>query len=222
MEKLFSIDEVIERKRHEMMNLDDENMLEFIYRDIKNLASGITVDDSDYGVNCDIFKIVGQVEFVYLLYKEILLREPDIEGYKHNLSMLRNGQKNRAEMIELFRNSDEGRRNGIVVNGLDEYLIECKKISKIKNMPIIGRILIYVKNLIFLSQNMKQLLQKQEEFEMHFKKIEKELNYIKAMQSNYSDKQDRQYNELQYRIEHSIRELTDLESEVRVIKRNGF
>ena len=57
-------------------------------------------------------------DFVRNAYRAILKREPDEAGFLHNLGLLQSGAFNKIDILASLRYSDEGKVNGVTIDGL--------------------------------------------------------------------------------------------------------
>lgn len=99
-------------------------------------------------------------EFVINAYRSILRREPDPDGLKYYLSILRNLKSNKIEILWLMRYSPEGRTKDVEINGLRirYYFNIVKKI--ISKIPIFGYLIDIIILLITLpvfARNIRQI-----------------------------------------------------------------
>lgn len=76
-------------------------------------------------------------EFIKQAYRGILNREPDPQGFNNYLSLLRNGQRNKIEILGALKYSKEGKKNHVIIKGL--YFRYLLNISH--RIPILGYIL---------------------------------------------------------------------------------
>ena len=76
-------------------------------------------------------------EFIKQAYRGILNREPDPQGFNNYLSLLRNGQRNKIEILGGLRYSKEGKEKHVIIKGL--YFRYLLNISY--RIPILGYIL---------------------------------------------------------------------------------
>lgn len=74
-------------------------------------------------------------EFITNLYHILLQREPDKVEFKHYLSLLQSGDKNKIEIIFTIQNSQEGRKKKIKLLGAKKRYI----LVNLYSIPIIGR-----------------------------------------------------------------------------------
>ena len=76
-------------------------------------------------------------EFIKQAYRGILNREPDFQGFNNYLSLLRNGQRNKIEILGALRYSKEGKEKHAIIKRLYfRYLINISY-----RIPILGYIL---------------------------------------------------------------------------------
>lgn len=61
--------------------------------------------------------------FIINVYRGLLKREPDTEGFRHYLELLRNGEMSKPEIISLIRYSGEGRQKGVKLLGFKKRLV---------------------------------------------------------------------------------------------------
>jgi hypothetical protein len=88
--------------------------------------------DGKYHVN-DLLKYHDR-DFVHHAYQVILKREPDEQGYLHNIEMLRNGHLNRIDVLASLCFSDEGQKHGVRIEGLRTPLL----IRRLGRIPLLG------------------------------------------------------------------------------------
>ncbi|WP_267222272.1 methyltransferase domain-containing protein [Dyella silvae] len=126
-------------------------------------------------------------EFVSTVYRVVLRRPADQQGYKHHLDALRSGQRSRVQVLGSIRFSEEGQRLGVHIDGL---LIPYR-LQNLRRIPLIGRLASFGLTLVRLpnqlqslathsgrtSQAMVGLVGRIEEtLEQHFKVIHEDLD----------------------------------------------
>lgn len=157
MECNKSIEKIIEEKRAEMMAIEGEVTIGAIYKEIQEIASNMTLEPICREVLCKPFFEVGDKDFVTLLYHQILLREPDQEGYANTLELLISKKYTKAQLLQAFVNSDEGSKNNIKLVGLRKEVVKQKIGNLVKVIPGAGYIGRWVVNIVLLSKRISGL-----------------------------------------------------------------
>ena len=93
--------------------------------------------------------------FIEYAYMHILGREPDDEGRKKYLKLLRSGEKTKTQLLCLLRFSAEGKNKQVDIPGLK---VQCL-IHKILHLPVIGYIFLFIKTFIQLPKFLKEMQQ---------------------------------------------------------------
>lgn len=81
-------------------------------------------------VRINYFFKLNDEEFIMELYRKFLSREPDAEGFRHNLNILQSKQYDRLDMIYAFNESCEGGRAPVKLTG--KFLLRMQKESNKK------------------------------------------------------------------------------------------
>lgn len=109
---LKSIEKLMEEKREEMMETDSEITLEALHRNINRASQKINMDIfREKGIRGVLMEAEG-AEFVRLLYRYILLREPDEAGLISNVNALSQGVSKETLILQ-FQNSPEAKNLGV-------------------------------------------------------------------------------------------------------------
>ena len=72
--------------------------------------------------------------FLRLVYREVLKREPEPAAMAEYLGKLRGGAASKLDVLAAIRYSEEGRRAGVEVPGLDR----ASKLNRLFRLPVIG------------------------------------------------------------------------------------
>ena len=74
------------------------------------------------------------ITFITNIYRALLKREPDSQGLRHYLDLLRTGEKSKMEIISMLRYSKEGKKHNVKLLGsFKRYLF-----TVLSSIPIIG------------------------------------------------------------------------------------
>lgn len=92
-------------------------------------------------------------EFVTTVYRVVLRRPADKQGYKLHLDALRSGQQNRVQVLGGIRFSEEGRHQGVHIDGL---LIPYK-LQSLRRIPLIGRLVAFGLTVVRLPNQLQTL-----------------------------------------------------------------
>lgn len=97
-------------------------------------------------------------DFVHACYEQILLREPDKEGLRHNLRRLQLREVSRIEMAYDFSFSHEAVGKGIVVKGckVRYYMLRC--LRKLFRIPVVGRIFRFTYHFFCINRTMNSMI----------------------------------------------------------------
>jgi SAM-dependent methyltransferase len=98
-------------------------------------------------------------DFVWNAYRALLKREPDGEGLNDLLKLLRCGRLNKIDVLARLRFSQEGKRNGVRIDGLSLPAT----IRRLYRVPVIG----YVVELIVGVARLPALIHNQRQIETH-------------------------------------------------------
>jgi O-antigen chain-terminating methyltransferase len=109
--------------------------------------------DNRYHVN-ELLKYHDR-DFVRNAYRAILLREPDAAGLDHYLESLRRGQAEKIDVLESLRDSTEGQRNSVQVDGL-AWLLMMRKLTRVPGVGYIVEFVIALAGLPVLVRNQRQ------------------------------------------------------------------
>ena len=113
--------------------------------------------DNRYHVN-DLLKYHDR-EFIWNAYKAILKREPDQQGLKTFLALLRSGKRNKIDILASLHSSAEGRRAKVTVEGLSTPAL----IRKFYRLPVIG----YLAEMLVTIARLPLLVRTQRQSETH-------------------------------------------------------
>lgn len=114
--------------------------------------------DDHYHVN-DLLQFHDR-EFISNAYKAILKREPDETGLRSFLTRLRNGSRNKIDILSSLHSSAEGKRANVSIEGLALPAF----IRKIYRVPIIG----YLAETAVAVGRLPKMVRSQRQFEAHF------------------------------------------------------
>lgn len=98
-------------------------------------------------------------EFIWNAYKAILKREPDESGLKDFLTKLRNGSRNKIDILASLRSSAEGKRANVSIEGLAIPAF----IRKVYRVPVLG----YIAETAVAIARLPKLVRSQRQFETH-------------------------------------------------------
>lgn len=115
----------------------------------------IVRSDNTYHVN-DLLKYHDR-DFVKNAYRAILKREPDEAGFHHNLKLLQSGAFNKVDILASLRYSDEGKLNGVSVNGLRLPAT----IRALERVPVVG----YLLQLLIAFARLPAMIRSQRQFQ---------------------------------------------------------
>ena len=113
--------------------------------------------DNRYHVN-DLLKYHDR-EFIWNAYKAILKREPDQQGLKTFLALLRSGNRNKIDILASLHSSAEGRRAKVTIEGLSTPAL----IRKFYRLPVIG----YLAEMLVAIARLPMLVRSQRQTESH-------------------------------------------------------
>ena len=187
MSKLKSIEEMIEEKRESMMGTEDSLNINSIYRDIKALAKTMSNEPIWVEVPCKQFYKVGEKDFVVLLYRQILSREPDPRGYIDTLNLVLSKTRTRAQLIQGFAQSEEGICRNVRLTGLDTQIRKERVKNFIKRIPVVGYLVRWTSNIIFLSRRLAALSDSYNFLNLHVENMDLQLKDTEqqSRQANY-------------------------------------
>lgn len=188
MSKYKSLEEMIEEKRAEMRYSNSAINIKSIYQEIGEIAGGMTLEPVVREIPSGIFFKAGDKEFVTLLYRLILCREPDREGYANALSLLLSGRCDRAQLIEQYANSDEGKRKNVRIVGLKKEVFKFRICQKLKKIPLIGFLGRWITNIIFISRRIATLYYSINQLSLRCETLELQCESIKH---NYEQARER-------------------------------
>lgn len=97
-------------------------------------------------------------DFVHACYEQILLREPDKEGLRHNLRRLQLRETSRLEMAYDFSFSHEAVVKGIVLKGskIRYYVLRC--LRKLIRIPVIGRVFRFTYHFFCINRTINSMI----------------------------------------------------------------
>ena len=98
-------------------------------------------------------------EFIWNAYKAILKREPDQQGLKTFLALLRSGNRNKIDILASLHSSAEGKRAKVTVEGLSTPAL----IRKFYRLPVIG----YLAEMLVAIARLPMLVRSQRQTETH-------------------------------------------------------
>jgi O-antigen chain-terminating methyltransferase len=114
--------------------------------------------DDHYHVN-DLLQYHDR-EFIWNAYKAILKREPDETGLRSFLTRLRNGSRNKIDILSSLHSSAEGKRANVSIEGLALPAF----IRKIYRVPVVG----YLAETAVAIGRLPKMIRSQRQFETHF------------------------------------------------------
>ena len=97
--------------------------------------------------------------FVTLAYQAMLKRDPDPEGFDYYLQMLRSGRMRKVRILASFRDSDEGKKQNVKVQGLGWAVFKLK----LTRVPLLGGVADYLFALFGLGRISADLARKEVE-----------------------------------------------------------
>lgn len=97
-------------------------------------------------------------DFVHACYAQILLREPDKEGLRHNLRRLQLREISRIEMAYDFSFSHEAVGKGIVVKGCKIRYFLLRILRKLIRIPVLGRIIRFTFNFFCINRTINSTI----------------------------------------------------------------
>jgi len=124
-------------------------------------------NDNTYHVN-DLLKYHDR-DFIRNAYRAILKRKPDEAGFRHNLELLQSGVYNKIDILASLRFSDEGKRSGVIIEGLRLPAT----IRTLERLPVLG----YLIQLLIALIRLPSMVRSQREFQ----------GYIVAQQLSIAD-----------------------------------
>jgi SAM-dependent methyltransferase len=143
-------------------------------------------------------------KFVYHAYQVILKREPDEQGYLHNIEMLRNGHLNRIDVLASLCFSDEGQKHEVKIEGLRTPLL----IRRLGRIPLLG----YFVRLTVALIKLPAFIQNQGQSEGQIHAVNDYLNQTSAWISQHLQKHASVLEELIGREDETQEELRQAES----------
>jgi 2-polyprenyl-3-methyl-5-hydroxy-6-metoxy-1,4-benzoquinol methylase len=114
--------------------------------------------------------------FVINVYRAMLKRDPDPDGFDHYLDMLRSGTMHKVRILASFRDSAEGRKQNVKVRGLSWAVFTLK----VKNLPLLGETAAYLLALFGLRRIRADLDQKEIELGRLFEETGQALARLEA------------------------------------------
>lgn len=140
---------------------------------------------------------LGHEAFVQACYEKVLQRDPDPEGARYHINRLHNREISKLELIYEFEQSEEGRCRGIRLRGKKGQYRFLHYFRKLFRIPIAGRVLRFVYNLIGINRVINSLVNWNRDIEGRIGKLEQTCDTLK----NGLHEQIESYNELQYLLE---------------------
>lgn len=192
MEQKNVIEQLIEQKRAEMRKPQGQSKIDVIYEQIRTIASEMKFETEPMCKEVDCKRLYASIDsdFVTLLYRQILEREPDEEGYFNNLAMLTNKQCSREQMIYAFANSEEGRQNNIKLLGLKNEITKEKIKRMILRIPLLGYIMRWIVCFVLLPKKISVVTPLYNSLQLqnlHLKNMcESNKNQMEFLQKSYS------------------------------------
>lgn len=98
-------------------------------------------------------------DFIWNAYRAILKREPDESGLRDFLERLRNGTRNKIDILASLRSSAEGKRANVTVEGLALPAF----IRRVYRVPVVG----YLAEMAVSFARLPRLVRSQRQFENH-------------------------------------------------------
>ncbi len=104
-QEIIAIQDINYNDNYSQINMEnaiseEKKELDFLFRDTYYYSDFLSFDDS---------------EFIIILYRCILGRDADIEGYNFHLNLLRNGAITKIELINIISDSEEGKMKKVVL-----------------------------------------------------------------------------------------------------------
>ncbi len=122
------------------------------------------------------FLLYHDAEFVRNAYRAIFKREPDQKGYEANLAALRSGHFNKIDVLSALANSGEGRKQRIVIDGLDRPAAT----QRLGRVPIIGYLVRWFLALLRLPTSIRRQNQSEATLLAQLQQITEHLNQTSA------------------------------------------
>ncbi len=162
--------------------------------------------EGKYHVN-DLLKYHDR-DFVHNAYQVILRREPDEQGYLHNIEMLRSGELNKIDVLGSLSFSPEGRKHSRKIEGLLTPLL----IRRLERVPLLGYFVRFTWALVRLPGSIR----KQDQSESQLQAVNDYLNQTSAWMAQHLKKHAAALEELIGREGETQEELAQAESAIRL------
>ncbi len=115
----LNIDEIMAQSKDEA---EKYNLGSVVTADFELPSQNIFVLKECYDV--DDFLQYYDIDFLENVYLGILGREPDEQGMKDNLRLLHSGELTRTDILLSFHQSEEGKANNVMINGLEKSFLQ--------------------------------------------------------------------------------------------------
>lgn len=135
--------------------------------------------------------------FVQACYERILQRDPDPEGARYHINRLHNREISKLELVYEFAQSEEGRHRGIRLRGKKGQYRLLHSFRKLFRVPIAGRVLRFIYNLIGINRVINSLVNWNRDIEGRIEKLEQMCD---SLQNGFQEQIDNR-NELQHLLE---------------------
>lgn len=165
--------------------------------------------------------------FVTVCYNNILLREPDPEGYGNCLHALRMQELTKLDIIFGLSNSEEGKNKPVNIEGYKvRYFLICLG-RKIFQLPVLGRIFHYVFKLFRVNNTMYRLAIWNTNLNNHIKQLdsrgqtaEQRLSMIIKEQNSQCNALNETVQRLKAMVEEQNKQIEKLSADLYVMKQD--
>ncbi|MUB63861.1 methyltransferase domain-containing protein [Hungatella hathewayi] len=113
--------------------------------------------NSNISINCKELLKYNGAEFVDILYRSLLRREPDDNGKQNALVELSSGKLTKLDLINNILYSDEGKIKYVRVKGLVKYNFWAKIKRIIKKIPVLGYFCRLAKSIILAPRYFRKI-----------------------------------------------------------------
>jgi SAM-dependent methyltransferase len=165
-----------------------------------------TRSDGKYHVK-DLLKYHDR-EFVQRAYEVILRREPDEQGYRDFIEMLRSGERNKIDVLGSLSFSPEGRKHRLKIEGLLTPLL----IQRLGRVPVLG----YFVRLTWAVVRLPRSIRRQDQTDTHLQAVNNYLNQTSVWMAQNLQKHALALEDLIARDGDTQEELTQAESALRL------
>lgn len=141
-------------------------------------------------------------QFISMLYRVILQREPDAEGFDTLLQQLRSGQRSELELLIGVRYSPEGRAKGVSIAGLSKR----RFLARVYRLPLIG----YIVQLLTIPRYITHI----NALQNRVVRLEDEMDTLLSKQRDYLTKSSKKIDELHTLYDNLEQTKTELTSQI--------